>query len=191
MPELRERVISIICEEWPNGEHALDRATISERLKSAGAEAPEGAVRQLLFQLSDRHRPRALFAQPRGGRMLGSCARPWAPSYLASLCDAAGFSHPQSLYRRRRGRRKTAYGEDRDPRDGGADPKGARGPQPRRAAARPHRDAAAALLLAARQALLPPPLRGGKPKHRPRFREGCRGPGLLLRPGPCPYSRRS
>ncbi len=42
MPGLRERVISIICEEWPNGEHALDHATISERLKSAGAEAPGG-----------------------------------------------------------------------------------------------------------------------------------------------------
>ena len=65
MPGLRERVISILCEEWPNGESALDHATITERLKSAGAEAPEGAVRQVLFQLSDR-RDITLSSEPGG-----------------------------------------------------------------------------------------------------------------------------
>ena len=65
MPGLRERVISIICEEWPNGENALTHATISERLKSAGVEASDGAVRQLLFQLSDR-RDITLSSEPGG-----------------------------------------------------------------------------------------------------------------------------
>jgi hypothetical protein len=65
MPVLRERVISIICEEWPNGENALDRATISERLKGAGVRASDGAVRQMLFQLSD-HRDITLSAEPGG-----------------------------------------------------------------------------------------------------------------------------
>jgi hypothetical protein len=65
MPGLRERVISILCEEWwpdhPDNEldradKELDSATIYERLKGAGGDDPsvtEVEVRQVLLQLSD------------------------------------------------------------------------------------------------------------------------------------------
>jgi hypothetical protein len=53
VPELRERVIASICEEWPNPDNKVDSATIYERLKSAGVDdASEGEVRQVLLQLS-------------------------------------------------------------------------------------------------------------------------------------------
>ena len=53
MPGLRDRVIAIICEEWPNPENKVQSATIYERLQSADAEASEHDVREVLIQLAN------------------------------------------------------------------------------------------------------------------------------------------
>jgi hypothetical protein len=53
MPGLRERVIDIICKEWPNPENKVLSATIHERLKSAGAEASDHDVQEVLKHLAD------------------------------------------------------------------------------------------------------------------------------------------
>jgi hypothetical protein len=50
---LRERVIAVICEEWPNPHNEVNSSTIYERLKRDGDGASEDEVRQVLFQLSD------------------------------------------------------------------------------------------------------------------------------------------
>ena len=50
---LRERVIAVICEEWPNPDNEVNSTTIYERLKRDGDDALEAEVRQVLFQLSD------------------------------------------------------------------------------------------------------------------------------------------
>ena len=50
---LRERVIAVICEEWPNPDNEVNSSTIYERLKRDGDDALEAEVRQVLFQLSD------------------------------------------------------------------------------------------------------------------------------------------
>ena len=69
MPGLREKVISIICEEWQKGqdrEIELNAATISERLQQDGvAEASEDAVRLELTHLVDQ-RLIATGAEPPG-----------------------------------------------------------------------------------------------------------------------------
>jgi hypothetical protein len=54
MPGLRDRVIAIICEEWPNPENKVEGATIYERLQSAETEASEHDVREVLIQLADQ-----------------------------------------------------------------------------------------------------------------------------------------
>jgi hypothetical protein len=53
MRGLREEIISIICEEWPNSEDELNEFVIHERLVAAGVEASEDDVQQVLLQLSD------------------------------------------------------------------------------------------------------------------------------------------
>jgi hypothetical protein len=65
MPGLRERVIAIICAEWPNPDNEMDSATIYERLRN-GDDASEAAVRQVLFQLSD-HGDITLVLEPSRG----------------------------------------------------------------------------------------------------------------------------
>jgi hypothetical protein len=50
---LREKMIAIICEEWPNSDNELEAAVIFERLQSQGVEASEQAVRVALLQLAD------------------------------------------------------------------------------------------------------------------------------------------
>lgn len=52
-PGLREKVIAIICEEWPNPNNELASATIYERLTSDGTEISEEALRNILLQLAD------------------------------------------------------------------------------------------------------------------------------------------
>jgi hypothetical protein len=56
MPGLSEYVISIICEEWPKRDIALNPATISERLRSADVSASEDEVRLELQHLADNNR---------------------------------------------------------------------------------------------------------------------------------------
>jgi hypothetical protein len=53
MPELRERVMAAICEEWPNPDNEVNSTTIYERLNRDGDDASEVEVRQVLLQLSD------------------------------------------------------------------------------------------------------------------------------------------
>jgi hypothetical protein len=52
MPVLRERIIAAVCEEWPNPDNEVTSATIYERLKRDGNDAPEVEVRQVLLQLA-------------------------------------------------------------------------------------------------------------------------------------------
>jgi hypothetical protein len=51
--ELREKIIAIICEEWPNSDNELEATAKSERLQSQGVETSEQAVRVVLLQLAD------------------------------------------------------------------------------------------------------------------------------------------
>jgi hypothetical protein len=44
MPGLREEIISIICEEWPNADDELNEFAIQERLEDAGVVASEDDV---------------------------------------------------------------------------------------------------------------------------------------------------
>ena len=68
MPVLREEIISIICEEWPNSDDELNEVAseewpnsddelnevaIHERLKVAGVGASQDGVLEVLLQLSD------------------------------------------------------------------------------------------------------------------------------------------
>jgi Fe2+ or Zn2+ uptake regulation protein len=54
MPGLREKVISIICEEeWPDPDNDVSSVTVYEKLKSAGEDTTESEVRQVLIQLSE------------------------------------------------------------------------------------------------------------------------------------------
>ena len=53
MPGLREEIISIICQEWPDSEDELNQVTIRERLKVAGVEASEDDVQEELVQLAN------------------------------------------------------------------------------------------------------------------------------------------
>ena len=58
-PGLREKIIDIICEEWPNPDNQIHAATIFGRLQSEGVEASVLAVHNVLFQMS-QHREIAL-----------------------------------------------------------------------------------------------------------------------------------
>jgi hypothetical protein len=52
-PGLRERVIAVICEEWPKRrDNELESATIYERLISEGVAVSENALRDVLLQLA-------------------------------------------------------------------------------------------------------------------------------------------
>jgi hypothetical protein len=68
VPVLREEIISIICEEWPNSDEELNEVAseewpnsdeelnevaIHERLKVAGVGASQDGVLEVLLQLSD------------------------------------------------------------------------------------------------------------------------------------------
>jgi hypothetical protein len=53
MEGLREKVISIICEEWPHPGMELDSAAIYRRLISEGVGVPEDALRDVLVLLVD------------------------------------------------------------------------------------------------------------------------------------------
>jgi Fe2+ or Zn2+ uptake regulation protein len=54
MPELRERVIAVICEEaWPHPDNEVSSATIHRRLQRRGDNATVDEVQQVLFQLRD------------------------------------------------------------------------------------------------------------------------------------------
>jgi Fe2+ or Zn2+ uptake regulation protein len=48
---LREQIVAIICEEWPNSDREIEATTIFERLQSEGVEASEQDVHNVLFQL--------------------------------------------------------------------------------------------------------------------------------------------
>jgi hypothetical protein len=65
MPGLREEVISIICNEWPNGETALNPATLCEQLQNAGVSVSEAEVRLELEHLTD-HRDIEISLEPGG-----------------------------------------------------------------------------------------------------------------------------
>ena len=54
MAGLREKVTSIICEEWPKADNEVGSATIYQRLVSEGVEVSEDDLRRVLFQLADR-----------------------------------------------------------------------------------------------------------------------------------------
>ena len=50
---LREKIIAIICEEWPKSlDNELDSTTIYERLQGAGVEVSDHDVRDVLLQLA-------------------------------------------------------------------------------------------------------------------------------------------
>ena len=53
-PGLREKIIDIICEEWPNQDNKIAAATIFGRLQSEGVEASVLAVHNALYQLGQR-----------------------------------------------------------------------------------------------------------------------------------------
>ncbi len=53
-PGLREKIIAIICEEWPDRDKEISATTIFERLQSEGVEASEQAIHDVLVQLA-RH----------------------------------------------------------------------------------------------------------------------------------------
>ena len=53
-PGLREKIIAIICEEWPNPDNQIALATIFWRLQSEGVEASVLAVHNALYQLGQR-----------------------------------------------------------------------------------------------------------------------------------------
>jgi Fe2+ or Zn2+ uptake regulation protein len=48
---LREQMVAIICEEWPNPDNQIAAATIFKHLQSEGVEASEQDVHNVLFQL--------------------------------------------------------------------------------------------------------------------------------------------
>ncbi len=50
-PGLREQIVAIICEEWPNPDNQIAAATIFERLHSEGVGASVLDVHDALFQL--------------------------------------------------------------------------------------------------------------------------------------------
>jgi hypothetical protein len=54
-PGLRERVIAIICDEWPNAHGSLEATTIYERLVEQGSTDSKRAVREVLGHLSQSH----------------------------------------------------------------------------------------------------------------------------------------
>jgi hypothetical protein len=53
-PGLRDKIIDIICEEWPNPDNQIAAATIFGRLQSEGVEASVLAVHNSLYQLGRR-----------------------------------------------------------------------------------------------------------------------------------------
>jgi hypothetical protein len=53
MPSLRERVIAIICEKWPNPDNEVLSTTICELLQSGDGEVSAHDVREVLIQLAD------------------------------------------------------------------------------------------------------------------------------------------
>ncbi len=65
-PGLRERVIDAICAEWPNEDNELHITTIYERLKSAGDNATQDEVQQVLKHLAEHNDIQLTFAQSRG-----------------------------------------------------------------------------------------------------------------------------
>jgi hypothetical protein len=77
MPGLRERVIAAICaEEWPHPDNEVNSATIYERLKSAGEDASEAEVQQVLLQLADHNDIRLALEPSRGTSPVVSGVRP-------------------------------------------------------------------------------------------------------------------
>ena len=54
-PGLREKIIAIICEEWPNPDSEIEATTIFERLQSEGVEASQQAVQDVLLQLAQHN----------------------------------------------------------------------------------------------------------------------------------------
>ena len=73
MNGLRERVISIICEEWANPDNEvrsgtiyIPSATINERLQSDGVEVSEDEVQQVLLQLAGHGDITLVFEPSRG-----------------------------------------------------------------------------------------------------------------------------
>jgi hypothetical protein len=55
VPGLREEIISIICEEWPNSDDELNEVAIHDRLEVAGVGASQDGVQETLLQLSDHN----------------------------------------------------------------------------------------------------------------------------------------
>ena len=51
-PELRGKIIAIICEEWPNPDKEIDATTIIERLQTEGVEASVQTVGDVLLRLA-------------------------------------------------------------------------------------------------------------------------------------------
>ncbi len=56
MPGLREKIISIICEEWPTPDGYLLAFDIYERLRSQGVEVTHDAVETVLSGLARSNR---------------------------------------------------------------------------------------------------------------------------------------
>ncbi len=50
---LRERVIAIVCKEWPNEDNELQIATIYEQLVSEGVGVSNDALSDVLVRLAD------------------------------------------------------------------------------------------------------------------------------------------
>jgi hypothetical protein len=66
MPGLRERVIAIICEKWPNPDNEVLSTAICELLQSGDAGVSAHDVREVLIQLAD-HRDITLVLEASGG----------------------------------------------------------------------------------------------------------------------------
>ena len=52
--ELREKIIAVICEEWPTAQNELENTYLLERLRSEGEEVSEHRLRSVLVHLADR-----------------------------------------------------------------------------------------------------------------------------------------
>ena len=53
MPSLRQRVITIICEQWQNPDNAVLSATIWELLQSGNGAASAYDILEVLIELAD------------------------------------------------------------------------------------------------------------------------------------------
>jgi hypothetical protein len=98
--ELREKIIAVICEQWPEPGRYLESATIYERLISEGVEVPDHAISEVLLELAKDDRIKlAVEAVP--PRLRGPQAR-WHDHPRRKL-RAVPVARPQRLFTEVRG----------------------------------------------------------------------------------------